>query len=72
MQQPRKDTVIKIRVDPTQKADFDWAARRLGVQLSTWLRQLALGEVRRVKERIKAQPRSVPRAQPRAVAPVKR
>ena len=49
MQQPRKDMVIKIRVDPTQNADFHWASRRLGVQLSTWLRQLALAEVRRLK-----------------------
>lgn len=49
MDQPRKDTVIKIRVDPTQRSDFEWAARREGTQMSTWLRRLALDEVRRLK-----------------------
>jgi hypothetical protein len=49
MDQPRKDSVLKIRVDPTQRADFEWAARREGIQMSTWLRQLAMGEVRRLK-----------------------
>lgn len=53
MEQPRKDTVIKIRVDPTQKADFAWAAKREGVQMSTWLRQLGLAEVRRRKENLR-------------------
>lgn len=49
MDEPRKDTVLKIRVDPTQRADFAWAARREGTQMSTWLRRLALEEVRRLK-----------------------
>lgn len=52
MPDPVKHLIIRIRVDPTQKADFEWAARRQGsYELSTWLRSLATREVEELKRR---------------------
>lgn len=46
---PRKDVVVRVRVDPRQREDLEWAARKNGLELSTWMRQLSLKEADRLK-----------------------
>lgn len=46
---PRKTLTLRVRVDPQQREDLEWAARRNGLDLSTWMRQLSLKEADRMK-----------------------
>jgi uncharacterized protein (DUF1778 family) len=39
---PRKDEVVRMRVSSEQKRALTTAAEREGLELSAWLRQLAL------------------------------
>ena len=39
---PLKDAVIRMRVSVTQKRAIKYAAERQGLEVSAWLRQLAL------------------------------
>ncbi len=47
----RKDVTVKIRVNPLQLVDLKWAAKKAGLDLSGWLRSLALKEVDRIKSK---------------------
>ena len=46
---PAKTDLIRIRVDPLLHRDLTWAASVSGLDLSNWLRSLALREVERLK-----------------------
>lgn len=46
----RKDITVKIRVNPLQLTDLKWAAKKAGLDLSGWLRSLALKEAERLKQ----------------------
>jgi len=41
-----KTITVKVRVDPLEKRDLDWAAKRAGLPLSVWMRSLALQAAR--------------------------
>lgn len=43
----RKDTVIRVRVTPSQREELKGAADEEGLTLSSWLRSLALRTARR-------------------------
>ena len=42
IERPRKDEVVRMRIPAEQKAALVEAAAREGLELSAWLRQLAL------------------------------
>jgi hypothetical protein len=41
-----KTVTIKVRVDPGEKRELEWAARQMGLPLSVWMRSMALKEAR--------------------------
>jgi uncharacterized protein (DUF1778 family) len=41
-----KTVTIKVRVDPSEKRELEWAARQNGLPLSVWMRSMALKEAR--------------------------
>lgn len=51
---PRKDAVLRFRIDPVQRDEIEWAARQEGMLVSTWLRRLAVREVRKLKAALAA------------------
>jgi hypothetical protein len=50
-EEARKDITVKIRVNPVQLADMKYGAKKAGLDLSSWLRNLALKEADRYKHR---------------------
>lgn len=47
----RKTAVVRLRIDPVHKKAFARAAEREGLDVSAWIRRLALAELRRQRER---------------------
>lgn len=47
--EPAKTITLRIRVDPGQRRDLEFAARHHHLELSTWMRQFCLDEAARIK-----------------------
>lgn len=45
-----RDIIIRFRVDPEEKADLLWAAKKDGMELGTWLRRLGLKDAEQKKK----------------------
>ena len=46
---PSDNTQVKVRVNAQHRAAFKTAARQAGKSVSTWMRDLALQEIQRLK-----------------------
>lgn len=57
-EKPTKDDVIRMRVSAEQKATIMAAAERDGLELSAWLRQLALRAAGALPGAVREKPRS--------------
>lgn len=47
----RKDITVKIRVTPGQLAEMRYGAKKAGLDMSSWLRALAMKEAERLKNK---------------------
>lgn len=51
MSKPVKTLTVKVRMDPIEYRDLEWAAKKAGLPLSVWIRSLALQTARAQKGR---------------------
>ena len=46
--EPKKTMLVRIRVDPKEHRDLEFAAKQAHLPVGTWMRQLCLAEAERV------------------------